>query len=143
MSATNGQVRLVEPVPIHLDKDRHLLLTHRAIALAEREIAKFWGTKRASLFKIFGENEIARHDLICLLWAGLLHEDPSLTIEQVYALVEQASATAVMEAIGLAITEHFGTREKAATSKEGVHPDPMPVSSSGARPGPSDASLSG
>lgn len=80
------------PIPIELDRPRHLLLDFNALALIEEKTGKntldgaTWSNMTASTMRVF-------------LWACLLHEDPSLTLEQVGKMLTPASIPAVTEAI--------------------------------------------
>lgn len=54
-----------------------------------------------------------------LLWAGLLHEDPGITPEQVQGMMELAELALYTEAVGNAINAAFGvTPEEAAAAAE-------------------------
>lgn len=68
----------VDPVPVMLDHERHLLFTNRALKDIQREtgINPFNGDE-------WDETSRTPDGLAVLLWAGLRHEDPDLTIEQV------------------------------------------------------------
>lgn len=132
-----------QPIPIQLDKLRHIKLDLRALALAEREIARFWERKeRLSIVQIFQGGDVGIADLCILLWAGLRHEDPSLTVDQAFTLAGNASMQVVSEAMGQALREQLGTGD--------VQPDPpqpttaaTPSGSTGVNSGPSESSISG
>ena len=138
-----------QPIPIHLDKLRSIKLDLRALALAEREIARFWDrTERLSIVQIFQGGDVGVADLCILLWAGLRHEDPALTVDQAFALASNASMQVVSEALGRALREQLGTG--ASGSSEGVQPDPpqpttaaLPSTSTGSNCGVSGNSISG
>jgi hypothetical protein len=86
------------PVPLQLDRLRHLRLTNRAILRAERELSTLWG-KRCSLFEILSES-LGVNDLSVILWQGLLHEDPRLTLEYVQEhLMDMRRLSAIMIAV--------------------------------------------
>lgn len=133
------------PIPIQLDKLRSIKLDLRALALAEREIARFWDRKdRLSIVQIFQGGDVGVADLCILLWAGLHHEDPSLTVEQAFALASGASLQVVSEAMGRALREQLGA------GTEGAQADPpqpttaaTPSASTGSNSGVSGNSISG
>lgn len=77
----------IEPVEIVLDKPRKMLFTFGALKAAEREINKIrtaTGEAKTSVFTILGE--MSPDTISILVWACLLHEDSTLTIEQVDAM---------------------------------------------------------
>lgn len=137
------------PIPIQLDKLRSIKLDLRALAFAEREIARFWDRKeRLSIVQIFQGGDVGVADLCILLWAGLRHEDPALTVDQAFALASNASMQVVSEAMGQALREQLGTG--GSGSSEGAQPDPpqpttaaLPSNSTGSNSGPSASSISG
>ena len=93
--------RLTPPIPVDLDCERHLRLDARAIFQAERELCKLWGRQMNILTVISGGN-LTLNDVSILLWQGLLHEDPSLTLAETQELMVfdklPAIVTAVFEA---------------------------------------------
>lgn len=138
-----------QPIPIQLDKLRSIKLDLRALALAEREIARFWDRKeRLSIVQIFQGGDVGVADLCILLWAGLRHEDPALTVEQAFALASGASLQVVSEAMGQALREQLGTGTAAAQEGQPADP-PMPATaatpsaSTGSNSGASGNSISG
>lgn len=138
-----------QPIPIHLDKLRHIKLDMHALALAEREIARFWErNERLSIVQIFQGGDVGVADLCILLWAGLRHEDPALTVDQAFSLAGAASMQAVSEAMGQALREHLGTGPSAAP--DGAPADPpqpttaaIPSTSTGSTSGAPPGSISG
>jgi len=90
-------------ITIKLDKERHLKFGLKALKSIEKASGQsalsgeFWSVPTATNFSI-------------LLWAGLLHEDPELTIEQVDELVDNYSSldvlyTSIAQAWGAAMPE--------------------------------------
>jgi len=138
-----------QPIPIQLDRLRHIKLDLRALALAEREIARFWDRKeRLSIVQIFQGGDVGIADLCILLWAGLRHEDPALTVDQAFALSGNASMQVVSEAMGRALREHLGTGTQPAPEGAPAHPPQpttaaTPSTSTGSNSGPSASSISG
>lgn len=89
MAEQNPTRRLV---PIDLDKRRHLLFDFNTLALIETL------TERNML----GENawdDLKAADIRAFLYAGLRHEDPALTLEQVGSLIHVGSVKQVAEAL--------------------------------------------
>jgi len=138
-----------QPIPIQLDRLRHIKLDLRALALAEREIARFWERKeRLSIVQIFQGGDVGIADLCILLWAGLRHEDPALTVDQAFALVSGVSMQVVSEAMGQALREQLGACTQ--TAPDGAPADPpmpttaaIPSNSTGSNSGLSGSSISG
>jgi hypothetical protein len=136
------------PIPIQLDKLRHIKLDLRALALAEREIARFWERKeRLSIVQIFQGGDVGIADLCILLWAGLRHEDPALTVDQAFTLASGVSMQVVSEAMGQALREQLGTGAASEAASQEDPPQPTtaatPSASIGANSGPSGSSISG
>lgn len=130
-----------QPIPIQLDKLRHIKLDLRALALAEREIARFWERKeRLSIVQIFQGGDVGVADLCILLWAGLRHEDPALTVDQAFTLASGVPMATLSEAMGQALREQLGAGT--AASPEGATADP-PMPATAANPSNSTGSNSG
>lgn len=131
-----------QPIPIQLDKLRHFKFDLRALALAEREIARFSGrTERVSIATLFGGGEMLLSDLCILAWAGLLHEDRDLTLDAAWDLLSAIDLRTLSTVVGHALSAHMGL----GTAQEGAAGDPptppMP-SGSGSTSGPSGGSTS-
>jgi hypothetical protein len=67
-----------------LDKARNLRFTTKALALIEKKL-------NIKLTKLDQEN-IGINEMIVILWAGLQHEDPSLTTDKVMDLIDEYSS---------------------------------------------------
>lgn len=131
-------MRLVTPIPLTLDRPRAFLLDLRAMALAEREIAKAWGQPRASLFEVFQSGKsFGLTDLACLVWAGLSREDATLTVDGVLDLLGQHGIAAASAAIATAFREQLG-----ATVGEAAEAPANPPPSTGSASGPAAGSTS-
>lgn len=85
---------VIQTTPFMLEKERHLLYNWNAFMKAELELSKLKGKPTTALevfrsMAIFAEGDtvdftkISLTDLLILVWAGLLHEDPKLTLEKV------------------------------------------------------------
>ncbi len=77
--------RLLEPVTIMLDRERHLRLPFKALRIYEQETGlrvydadTTWAHPSEPGFRLDA--------LVTLLWAALIDEDPALTIEQVWEM---------------------------------------------------------
>ena len=88
-------------VLIELDKPRNIRLNTNALVKAEeilnRPISEFGAA--------FGIKEIR-----AMLWAGLLHEDKSITLETVGDLIDEAGFEYVTDKVGEAINIAMGLK---------------------------------
>ena len=101
-------------VPIELDRPRSLKFDLNAFAELEE---KFGSMDAAFQAMQKGSMKAAR----TLLWAGLLHEDETLTEKRVGSMVTLANMSGVMDKITNALTEAMPDAESAS---EGGEPDP-------------------
>lgn len=88
----------VRGLRLELDRPRHLRFTLGALRRIEE----------ASGIGIEQQAELAEWSrtlvgVTTMLWAGLVHEDPDLTLEQVYEIVDIQNFTQVRAAIDLAV----------------------------------------
>lgn len=122
---------VIQAVPFLLDKPRHLLYTWAAFMKAENELTKAKGrpTTALEVFKTLAsvmemspegaeENErvidfskISITDLLILLWAGLLHEDPKLSIERVGENLTFGDFSRALSAVVEAISNSIPSEE--------------------------------
>jgi hypothetical protein len=79
-----------------LDKARNLRFTTRALALIENKL-------KIKITKLNPE-EIGINEMMIILWAGLQHEDSSLTVEKVMDLIDEYSS---FEEVAEKISESF------------------------------------
>ena len=90
---------------IELDRPRNIRLNTNALVKVEeilnRPISEF-GTS-------FGMTEIR-----AMLWAGLLHEDKSITLDSVGDLIDEAGLEYVTEKVGEAINVAMGIKSEEA-----------------------------
>lgn len=77
---------VVAMVEIELDKKRMLDFDLNALTAAEKAMSDFWG-KRITMGTILSEGVVGAADLRAMIWAGLLHEDEDLTLEDVGEMV--------------------------------------------------------
>lgn len=89
-----------KPVPIKLDRVRHLKYDLNALVLLEEQ----FGSLGAALDAVQGQSIRA---IRSWLYAGLAHEDPDLTPEQAGALVSLTELPAVTDAILRALGASF------------------------------------
>jgi hypothetical protein len=142
---------LIEHVPIKLDVERKLKFNNRAMAVAEREIAKFWGLSRVSILKQVEKGDLSASELGILVWAGLLHEDRGLTLERVQELTAETPLQAMLGPVVEALLRYFVgqnrdlvTRHSSLATDEGPAANPpIPQSGTGSSSGPSDGMTSG
>lgn len=88
-------------VTIELDKPRTLRYGMNALAKIEDITGK--------TIMALDLNSLGIKDLLVIVYAGLCHEDKSLTIEQVGDLLDEyADLTMIAEKVGEALTEAFG-----------------------------------
>lgn len=81
----------VQPIEIDLDKPRHLLLTVGGLKAAERELNKSRSLQpRKAIFRIMMEElpqvevgDVGMDFCEAILWASMLHEDRSLSLDDV------------------------------------------------------------
>ena len=105
-------MRAVNLIPIHLDKPRHLLLDMRATRKVELALATLYGEKRVSLPKLLRQGDQSMTELVYLLWAALLHEEPTLTIERVESLIATIPTKQIDLWLGEALREQAGMEER-------------------------------
>lgn len=70
--------------PYKLDKTRNLRISTRAHVIIEK-------TLNLKITKL-GQDTLGVHEMMVILWAGLLHEDSALTLEKVIDLVDEHSS---------------------------------------------------
>jgi len=88
-------------VTINLDKPRTLRYGINALA----KIEDITGKSLASL----DFTNVSIKDLLAIIYAGLYHEDKSLTIENVGDLIDEyGSLEEIAKSVGEAVTEAFG-----------------------------------
>lgn len=88
--------------PIQLDKKRNLRFDFNALCELEEHV---------NLTELGGKN-FRMKDLRAILWAGLLHESPELTIEDAGELIDYAeSLEGIATVVGEAFKESFGEKK--------------------------------
>jgi hypothetical protein len=101
--------RIVEPIPIVLDRPRCLLFDRFAVKMIELELTHIWGHEytfyqalRLSA-EMLQDNDLSKLSFIntaVLLWAGCLHDDPTLTLEQVEEALPYSDPSQLIPYIG-------------------------------------------
>lgn len=81
--------------PIVLDKPRRLLFDLNALIALQEQTGK--NMLSGEGWAQFGEPDPAQMRL--LIWAGLLHEDPELTLEAAGALIHPGNLASIMAAV--------------------------------------------
>lgn len=141
-----------QPIPIQLDRLRHLKFDLRALAFAEQELAKQWGVKRISFYQHFKNPEdMGAADLAILMLAGLRHEDPALTLDGVYQILSAGNMLATFQRLTEALDEQVNGKGAEKTSGQEAAPaDPLqpttaaiPSNSTGSNSGAPGGSISG
>ncbi|SHE66174.1 hypothetical protein SAMN05444392_102272 [Seinonella peptonophila] len=91
-------------VSIKLDKQRKFKYTFNALVELEDILGKGFGQM---------EGNFKMKDLRSIVWAGLIHESPDLTVEEAGDLIDQAeSIEAVAKAATEAIEMTVGNKKK-------------------------------
>lgn len=135
-------MRTVQAIPLTLDKPRSLLLDLKALAKAEQALAKFWGEKRVSLIKVFQNQEMGVAELTHLLWAGLLHEEPTLTYDGAMAIVTKIDLQQLATLVAGSMKEQLGM-DDAPQGQAGDPPQPGTLpNGTGANSGPQPGTTS-
>lgn len=86
--ALNDSPTPTRGVPVQLDRERHLRFTLRTI----REIRTEFGMDALT-------EGVSMEAIAKLLWYGLKHEDPDLTVEAVEELVDMQNLTELIQAV--------------------------------------------
>lgn len=90
---------------IQLDKSRNFRYGMKPLHLIEKTL----GVKIAKL----NFDDLSQYELAVIVWAGLVHEDSSLTPDRVMDLVdEHSNITQVAEVMGKSFQASFGIGEE-------------------------------
>jgi len=114
-------------VAIELDRPRTLRLNARALYHTELELRRIYGEKKISLNSLLLRGDLGFVDLYVLLWQGLRHEDPALTLEHVLEMADLVAAGRVAGLLREALAQALGPAEPpdAAPAGESNHQDPL------------------
>jgi len=89
---------IVPLIPLTLDRERHLRLDNRALRSAELDLSVLWG-KDISVYAALTNVPLRLNDIGVLLFHALRHEDPRLTQEEVWGLMDHAPIADIMTAL--------------------------------------------
>lgn len=81
---------------VKLDKERHLKLNLNSMIRFKEVTGK-------DMIKDFNLEQLESRDILALLWACLIHEDKTLTMEQVGDLISLQDLPAISEALTKAL----------------------------------------
>lgn len=108
--ANIADIRQSHKVLLMMDKERELKYTLDSFGLLEDK----YGSVDAA-FDALGEQKI--RDTIYFIWAGLIHEDEALTVEQVGRLIPFSKMGILMEKITEAMEADMPQKEAEATTE--------------------------
>lgn len=100
---------VVPLIEITLDRLRHLRLDRRAVFVAEQELTRLWGvpsTFYAAMLDLMNTVSAGQigglnlNTMAILIWQGLLHESPDLTLEQVQDILPYQDIVKMFELAG-------------------------------------------
>lgn len=98
---------------IKLDREREVRLRNKAISQVEKRF------KRPFIELMQLGQKLPVEEQLYILYAGLKHEDPQLTLERVEELVdEHLNLTQLMGAVASATMEAYGEEDEPETGKE-------------------------
>ncbi|MCL5290561.1 MAG: hypothetical protein M1489_05990 [Firmicutes bacterium] len=106
----------IPAVKLNLDKERNLLLDLNAMVTFEQETGK-------SLMEGADLSKMGMIEFRALLWACLIHEDESLTLKNVGAMVHPGN----MEEVSNAIAKAFEAATPEPDGDKGPLPEARPV----------------
>lgn len=91
--------------PIELDKTRNLRYGMKAISIVEKKL-------KTNISKLDMDN-LTMEEIATVIWAGLVHEDKSITVDKVMNLIDDHSNIKnALEIMGKAFSEAFGGNDK-------------------------------
>lgn len=132
--------RIVPRIPITLDKPRTLLYDKKAVKLAELTLTKAWGQpysfyRAMRLLSAFGLeaydagdiSKLSYIDLTIVVWAGCLHEDPQVPLEQIEDAVDPTDIRQLLELVVSVIQAWNATSPQAsvASGEATAESDPL------------------
>ena len=144
--------RVIKPVPIDLDRPRHLLFTHESVPATERELTRFWEREYyffealQKLLDFLSTGELAKlslTNLTILVWQGCRHEDPQLTLAEVQVAMPHIGDAAGIITLAGAVLGAWQAGSPPPEPVGEVETDANPLDGSiGVRGGPSLVSTS-
>jgi hypothetical protein len=122
-------------VPIMLDRLRHIRLGTKALRRAELVLSDVRKREISILRVMFNPDGLGLNEMLVLLWCGLAHEDPTLTLEEVEDLVTGDKILLSLEAVYAAWNRHTASAQPSTEeASNGPLATPSPGSDSGASP---------
>jgi hypothetical protein len=109
--------RIIKPIPIQLDRERHLVMDFTAMEAFEAETGLSAWSREAW-------DGRPRH-IGLLLWAALLHEDPELTFDVIRPYLTMANLSYLTERLGELWGETMPEADATTAEAEG-DADPNP-----------------
>ncbi len=111
---------IVNPViPIQLDRPRTLKITFNTLVEIEQETGK-------SIMDRATWQDLGVRDLRVILWAALKHEDPSLTIQDVGAMLGPHNMEDIANAIGKAFEVSLARSDQGPLAQTKTEPEEAP-----------------
>jgi hypothetical protein len=104
-----AEPRIVPLIDITLDKPRHLLFDRHAVKRIELMLSQIWDREYTFYqalrlcAEMLQDNDLSKLSFInvsILLWAGCLHEDPTLTLAQVEEALPYTDPSLLIPYIG-------------------------------------------
>ena len=104
----------IKSIPIQLDKQRHLRFDFNALCALEDEL----GLSIAKLGNILA-GSVGLKDLRAIVWAGLIHEDESLSVKDVGNFLELGEMAEIADKIRQAFEIAFPAEEEGKKKEAG------------------------
>ncbi|HXH11151.1 MAG TPA: hypothetical protein VNP04_15490 [Alphaproteobacteria bacterium] len=127
---------LIPRVPIDLDRRRHLVLDYAAFWMIEQRL-------RRPYHEIFAaDHRFSAEEIVTIVWAGLLDEDPDLTPQQVAKWIAPSNLNAVIAAMTEALKISLPEPEPTVGSNGGEPvASPQGLGLTGSPSGPAPVSI--
>jgi hypothetical protein len=97
------------PVMVELDKARELRYTNAALGIRLEAVTKQTVDEHLAAITLRG----SLASITALVWAGLIHAEPDLTIEEAAERIDLARTAEIAQAIGEAYNRAMGASGKA------------------------------
>ena len=110
----------IKSVPIELDKRRNLRFDYNALCELEGHL----GVSIPNLGNILASGSVGLKEIRAILWAGLLHEDESLTVKKVGEILDDVKWTKNIDKITQAVLSAFEAAFPTAKESEKNEPGP-------------------
>jgi hypothetical protein len=135
--------RIIDLIPVMLDKERHLLFDRTAVKVIEVELTRIWGREYTfyQVLRLAAEmlqdNDFAKLSFLnisVLLWAGCLHEDPQLTRATVEEALPYTDPSALIPYLGFILQAWHAASPPAPEPQDREVPDSNPLAESPGTP---------